>query len=68
MNGRGRRYPWNAWLRSPRVEIVHGVDYTQSQSSMCQMIRNAASRRGVSVQLEDKSDRIVIEVVGRAAQ
>lgn len=58
------KYPWSSWFARTRVEIVRGVDYTISQSTMHQSIRNAASKAGVSVRLQDTGGSIIIEVVG----
>jgi hypothetical protein len=59
-----RKYPWEGWFGKPRTELVRGVHYRCSQSTMAQTIRNNASLRGLRVQLTDKGNEIVIEVIG----
>ena len=58
-----RKYRWEEWFDQPRTLLVRDSDYTCSQSSMCQAIRNSASQHGVRVHLIDTGDSIIIEVV-----
>lgn len=59
-----RKYCWEEWFGVPRTVLVRGIDYLCSQSTMCGMIRNNASQRGMRVRVVDRDDTIVIEVVG----
>jgi hypothetical protein len=58
------RYLWDKWFAEPRTVLVRNIDYHCSQSSMSQMTRNAASKRGLRVRLTDTGDSIIIEVIG----
>lgn len=58
--GAKAKYPWYAWFERPRVEIVRGVDYTCSQSSMAQTIRNNASMRKLRVSIQDTGNGFII--------
>lgn len=58
-----RIYPWEQWFARPRCLITYGIDYQCAQSSMTQMIRNNASKRGLRVRLTDCGTEIMIEVV-----
>jgi hypothetical protein len=60
-------YPWDKWLGKPRTRLRKGVDYSCPQSSICQQIRNAATRLGVRVTVDETKDGkgVVIEVVER---
>jgi hypothetical protein len=59
------KYNWKDWLSRPRTVLVRGVDYHCSQSTMVQLLRNAASKRRVSVRLcEDETcQAIQVEVL-----
>lgn len=59
-----RKYDWEGLFARSRTELHRGADYTTSQSSMAQVIRNNASARGVRVRLTDKGVSIVVEVTG----
>lgn len=59
-----RKYPWEEWLGRVRTVLLRGVHYRCSQSTMCQTIRNNASRRGLRVRLVDTGTEILVEVVG----
>lgn len=59
-----QKYKWELWFVRDKTVIRRGVDYDCSQSSMCQSIRNAATKHGVRVHLKDDGDAITIEVRG----
>lgn len=62
-----KKYNWELWFVRDRTILLRGVDYTCSQSSMCQSIRNAATKHGVRVGLTDTGDAIMIEVKGETS-
>lgn len=66
--GRRKTYPWEEWFSTPSTVIVKGLDYKCSQSTMCQMIRNAASQRRISVTPEDHGVSIHIKVGQRTEE
>lgn len=57
-----KRYPWDAWLSKRRTVLIRGIDYWVSHSTMAQMLRNNASYRGLSLQLQETDSGIVVEV------
>lgn len=59
---RRRKYAWEDWFSRPETIIVAGVHYHCSQSTMCQTVRNNASRRGLRVKLTDVGTEVLIEV------
>lgn len=59
-----RKYPWEEWFARQRCVLLRGVHYHRSQSAMCQMVRNNACQRGVSVRLTDTGTEIIVEVIG----
>ena len=59
-----RKYDWEAWFGRRRTVLARGVHYGCSQSAMSQMVRNAASRRGLRVRLADTGTAIVVDVIG----
>lgn len=59
-----QKYKWELWFVRDKTVLLRGVDYDCSQSSMVQSIRNAATRHGVRVHIEDEGDTITIEVKG----
>ena len=58
-----RKYNWEEWLlgKESIVVLLGGLDYSCSQSTMVQMIRNEASERGVRVRIIDRRDSILIQ-------
>lgn len=58
-----RKYDWEGWFGRPRTVLLYGVHYDTSQSTMVQVIRNNASRRGLKVRVQDNGGFIVIEVI-----
>lgn len=60
-------YKWEEWFGRDRIVLIRGIHYHCSQSTMCQTIRNNASKKGVSVKLLDAGSEIVIEVRRRSA-
>ena len=61
---RSRNYMWRTWLSCPRMTLYRGVDYFVQQSSFISQLRNAASRLGKSIHVEDSGNHVVIEVLG----
>ncbi len=62
---RRRLYPWEDWFAQPRVELVRGVDYHISTSTMLQTVQNNARLYGVRVRMVDLGDRLVVWTAGR---
>lgn len=62
------KYQWDKWFGMKHFELVRGVDYFCSQSTMSQTIRNNASHRGVGVRMKDTGSRIIVDVVNRVAE
>jgi hypothetical protein len=58
-----RKYQWEEWFARDRTVLLSGVHYRCSQSTMCQMVRNEASRRRLRVRLRDTGTEIWIEVI-----
>jgi hypothetical protein len=46
------------------MTLYRGVDYFVQQSSFISQLRNAASRLGKSIHVEDSGNHVVIEVLG----
>ena len=57
-----RKYNWDTWFDRPITVLRRGVHYMCPQSTMANSIRNAASRMGLSVSVEDRGDSIVMRV------
>lgn len=57
-----KKYMWEEWFGRTRVVLVRGVDYTCPQSTMSQLIRNAATKHSVRVRLQDTGEGFVVEV------
>ena len=60
-------YAWNQWFAQPsdedgktRLVLTAGVHYHCSQTNMAQVIRNAASRFGLRVNVLDMDDRFLV--------
>ena len=58
---RKRLYKWDTLFTRPRFTLVRGKDYTCSQSSIVQQVRNAA-RGKARVRIKDEGTRVVVEV------
>lgn len=60
-----KSYPWNLWLaawkQTPTI-IRQGRDFICEPNVMAQQIRNAASKRGVSVHVEITGQYVKIQV------
>lgn len=61
---RKKIYDWDAWFASGRFVLRRGRDYTCSQGTMAQQVRNAAAKRGISVSLVESDGSFVVTVVG----
>lgn len=59
------RYPWPAWFRRDRFTLRRGRDYRSTQATFGQQIRNAASRLGCHVTVEEGEDSFTVIVRGR---
>ncbi len=66
--GRKPTYPWEEWFRRLSFTMVEGEDYHGQTHGMIQMVRNQATKRGLSVSVRSSSikgvDRVVIHVNG----
>jgi len=60
-----RKYPWEEWLKRPRIVLVRGIHYECSQSTMSQSVRNNASARGLRIRIQDTGDTIIIDIISR---
>lgn len=58
-------YPWTAWFKTSHRLLLHGRDYVSSTSTMAQIIRNNASRRGISVSVTEVDGGLEVVVTGR---
>lgn len=55
-------YPWEAWFRSHSVVLRRGKDYASATSTMAQIVRNNASRLGVSVSIREVKGGLKVTV------
>lgn len=62
MRGRKPLYPWEEWFKKKRFRVVRGKDYSCSEVSMSQQIRNAACRIGVTVDLIEEKEGFLVRV------
>lgn len=60
------KYRWDEWFRRGRMALLLGTHYECSQSSIVAMVRNAASKRGLSVCVQDRGDHVIVEVTGES--
>jgi hypothetical protein len=62
----GRRYPWAEWFAQGRFFLRRGdgpgFDYSCRSASMCQMIYQAAYRRGLRVAISTAQDENSLDV------
>lgn len=56
-------YDWPTWFSQRRFVLRRGEDYSCTQSSMEGQIRNAATRYGVKVRVEDQGEQITVTVL-----
>lgn len=59
-------YDWSSLFKLGEFTLVRGVDYRVGQASICQQVRNAASRYRYRVKLKDRDDSVYVMVLGRA--
>jgi len=61
---RKRLYDWSSLFTRARFTLVRGRDYTCSQSSIVQQVRNAATQQEppARVKIRDEGTRVVVEV------
>lgn len=45
------RYPWDKWLKRKRFTLRRGEDFNCMTHCMSLLLRNAAHRRGIQVQV-----------------
>jgi len=57
-----RKYPWEEWFGGYRFELRRGRDYTCSDSSMAQQIRNQAAERGIRVSIVDQGGSLIVVI------
>lgn len=60
-----RQYYWDRWFSQHRIILTRGKDYDCHEHTFIQQMRNAASKRGVSLQIEIQGASIVATVIGR---
>lgn len=58
-------YPWVRWFKTPKRLLKHGRDYSSSTSTMAQIVRNNASRLGISVSVTEVDGGLEVVVTGR---
>lgn len=56
------KYDWDNWFDQDCFLLSRGGEYVCSQSSMVQNIRNAATKRGLKVQVEEDGNSILVQV------
>jgi hypothetical protein len=61
--GRPPTYRWAEWFARPKVLLTRGKDYRCSQSAMVAQIRNAATKHGKNVVVQDQLTKIEMTVV-----
>lgn len=57
-----RLYSWDDWFSKDVFTIRQRRDYHCSTSSMVQQVRNAASARGLLVEIQDLGHSILVKV------
>ena len=62
--GRPPLYDWDRLFALPRFTLRKGVHYYHSVVGMAGQVRQAASRRGLSVHLEETDGVITVSVKG----
>lgn len=55
-------YQWDNWFPRRRFTLRRGTDYSCTQSSMSQQVRNAAAARGLRVSVVDGEDELTVVV------
>ncbi len=63
--GAPRKYDWDAWFKRGTFLLIKGREYTCSQSAIAQQVRVAASKRGLSVTLQDVDSGMAVKVKER---
>jgi hypothetical protein len=58
----GRRYPWRRWFRLQEFTLVRYTDFNGMAHTMCQQVRNAATRLGVKVSVSIAPDGSTVAV------
>jgi hypothetical protein len=58
----GRRYPWRRWFRLQEFTLVRYTDFNGMAHTMCQQVRNAATRLGVKVSVSTARDGSTVAV------
>jgi hypothetical protein len=58
----GRRYPWEVWFSQKQFIISKGNDYWCKTYSMAQIVRNAAHRYKLGIQIETSEDDMQLRV------
>lgn len=66
--GRKLTYPWETWFSRSSFVMTEGADYRGQTHGMIQMMRNQATKRGLSVSVRCTTlagtDRVVVTVNG----
>ena len=57
-----RQYPWSVWFESGRFTLLKGRDYTCTQMSMSQQVRNVASKKGYKVTVSEVPGGLLVQV------
>ena len=63
-------YKWDEWFRRRRVTLRRGKDFTCGIGTMIQQLRNAASKRGYAIhveELENLPGALLVQVTGKCA-
>lgn len=55
-------YDWPRIFAGKQATLRKNRDYTCSQSSMVQAVRNRATKEGVKVRVVDKGNAVIVEV------
>lgn len=59
-----RKYKWREWFDQREFILTQGEHYHCSQSTMAQVVRNNASKRGLRVRVMDTGQQIEVKVTG----
>lgn len=58
------RYPWDRWLKRKKFTLYQGIDYNCMTHCMSILLRNAAHRRGIQVQVFTVGDSLQVTQKG----
>lgn len=66
--GRPSIYPWDDWFEAEQFDLTRGIHYKCPQGVMQQQIRNAASKRGLRVSIDELDAGFVVTVIREPSQ